>query len=257
MYVPGPARYPRILVYHEISQQFHLGINSISPHRFRSHLDFLIKTKTDLIRLKGLNDRSPEKAVCLTFDDGYLSFYDEVLPTLLEYKIPATLFIITNYIGCSNDWDVTFCLNKRHHLDWAKIEEISRCGVEIGSHGRTHRDLTRLPIEVVRDEIRSSKQILEDHLGKEITSFALPFGAVTLDVFLSARESGYIEICGGVPGFHGPFPGVLPRMPVYRGDAERALVRKLEMNLFEVCRLSILQSCSIGTRWLKSRKTRP
>lgn len=254
MYVPGSARYPWILAYHEISRRFHLGINNIHPHRFRSHLDFFQRSEIPIIPLRGLNDSHPARAVCLTFDDGYLSFYDEVLPILMEYKAPATLFIITDYVGCRNKWDVTLGINSRQHLHWHQIEEIARLGIEIGSHGRTHRDLTRFPLNIVEDELRTSKKVLEDHLGREITSFAIPFGTASLDLFVTARNLGYQEICGGIPGLSGPFPGVLPRMPVYRGDSARSLMRKMSWNLAEILRLKILHSCSLATRCLKNSR---
>ena len=201
--------------------------------------------------LKGLSHQAPKKAVYLTFDDGYLSFYDTVFPTLVAEDIPATLFIITDYVGRCNDWEVTFRVNQRRHLGWDQIREISAAGIEIGSHTRIHRDLTRLSSDELQGELEDSRKILEEHTGKEVTSLALPFGAVNLDVFACAREVGYQEICGGAPGFRGPFPGVLPRMPVYRWDGARSLKRKLELSLWETVRLRGLQFCSRGTRLLK------
>jgi peptidoglycan/xylan/chitin deacetylase (PgdA/CDA1 family) len=252
MYVPGAAHYPRILFYHEISARFHLGINNVSPKRFLSHLDYLKNSKLAITELRGLAETSPPHSFCLTFDDGYLSFYDEVFPILIEKNIPVTLFVITGYVGRTNDWDVTFGLNRRRHLDWGKLREISEAGINVGSHGRTHRDMTLLEASRRKAELRESKAELEDHLGREITSLALPFGAGSVDVIMTARECGYREICGGIPNLlKGPLPGILPRMPVYRGDTARSLQRKLEMSLFEVARLALIQSCSKGTRILK------
>lgn len=236
-----------------MSRRFHLGINRVSPQRFRSHLQFLGDSGLSIIPLRGLSEGSPANSVCLTFDDGYASFYDEVLPILSEGRLPATLFVISDYIGRANDWDVTLGLNRRRHLDWDQIREAADRGIEIGSHGRTHRDLSRLAPGEMRRELEGSKKTLEDRLGREVSSLALPFGAATLEVFLCARELGYREICGGMPGLKGPLPGVLPRMPVYRGDTTRALRRKLEMTPGERLRLNLLQSCSMATRWLKQR----
>ena len=249
--MPGAARYPRILTYHEISSRFHLGVNCVSPQTFRSHLEFLRQTELSIVKLRGLSNSNTANTVTLTFDDGYSSFYDEVLPALVENRIPATLFVITEYVGRNNDWDVTFGINRRRHLDWEKIKEISNYGIEIGSHSRTHRDLTRLATADLHRELTDSKKILEDKTGLEITSLALPFGAATLDVFIEARTLGYREICGCVPGFYGPLPGILPRMPVYRGDTIRTLRRKLEFNPREILRLRLLHACSMGTRLLK------
>jgi hypothetical protein len=100
-------------------------------------------------------------------------------------------------------------------------------------------------------ELGESRKTLEDHLGRSITSLALPFGAVNADVFSCARSLGFQEICGGAPSLRGYFAGVLPRLPVYKGDGLRALRRKIELSLWERSRLLFLQGFSQGTRLLK------
>jgi peptidoglycan/xylan/chitin deacetylase (PgdA/CDA1 family) len=254
VYVPGPARYPRILAYHEISPRFQLGITGTTPNRFKSHLNYLQDSGLKFVPLRGLAEQSPENSVCLTFDDGYDSFYDQVLPLLVERRIPATLFIISGYVGRANDWDVTFGINRRRHLSWEQIRQIYSAGIEIGSHTLSHRDLTRWTAQDVDRELIESKKTLEDKLGKAVTSLALPFGAVTLNISTKARQAGYVEICAGVPGLRGPLPGILPRLPVYRWDGESALKWKLDLNLLELMRLGFLHNFSRGTRWLKSGK---
>jgi peptidoglycan/xylan/chitin deacetylase (PgdA/CDA1 family) len=251
VYVPGPARYPRILTYHEISHRFQLGITSTTPQQFRSHLEHLKRWRFEIIPLRGLSQSTPETGVCLTFDDGYDSFYEEVLPLLVERGIPATLFIITGYVGKTNRWDITFGVNRRRHLDWERIRQIRAAGVEIGSHTGSHLDLTRLALSAVKRELSDSRQVLEDRLGEAVTSLALPFGAVNTEVIRLARAAGYIEICGSVPGLWGPLPGVLPRLPVYRWEGPKSLHRKLEMNMLELLRLGLWHNCSRGTRWIK------
>jgi peptidoglycan/xylan/chitin deacetylase (PgdA/CDA1 family) len=215
-------------------------------------LDFLKNTGLSFVRLRGLSEGNPENAVCLTFDDGYLSFYEEVFPTLIDRSIPAAVFIPTDYVGKKNTWDVTFGINRRWHLSWNQLRELRESGIEIGSHGRTHHDLRKLRSERLQNEIEISKKTLEDGLGVEITALALPFGGASVDVFRVARQIGYQEICGGVPGIGGPIPGILPRMPVYRGDRIRAIRKKLELNIAEGLKLKVLQGCSIGTRWIKT-----
>jgi peptidoglycan/xylan/chitin deacetylase (PgdA/CDA1 family) len=251
VYVPGPVRYPRILTYHEISTRFQLGITGTTPQRFRSHLDDMHNWGFGIIPLRGLSKTSPESGVCLTFDDGYDSFYDEVLPILVERAIPATLFIITRYVGKSNRWDITFGVNRRRHLDWEQIRQIRVAGVEIGSHTGSHFDLTRLSLSEVERELSESRHTLEDRLGEAVTSLALPFGAVNAEVLKLAWAAGYVEICGSLPGLWGPLPGVLPRLPVYRGEGQKSLRRKLEMNMLELLRLGLWHNCSRGTRWIK------
>jgi len=50
-------------------------------------------------------ERMPPRAVCITFDDGYRSTHDFVLPILKEYNLPASVFITTGYIDGGNMWN--------------------------------------------------------------------------------------------------------------------------------------------------------
>lgn len=47
----------------------------------------------------------PPRAVCITFDDGYRSLHDLALPVLREFRLPATVFVTTGYIGSGNMWN--------------------------------------------------------------------------------------------------------------------------------------------------------
>jgi len=237
-------------VYHEISRNFHLGINNVSPRAFRAHLDFLKNSQLSVLPLRGFSEGNPEGSVVLTFDDGYISFYDQVFPTLKEYEFPATIFIITDFIGKRNSWDVTFGINRRQHLTWDQIKEMAAAGFSIGSHTRTHPHLLKINAEAARSEIITSKKIIEDQIGREVTALALPYASGSTGTFILAREAGYREICGGVPGYYGPVAGILPRLPVYRCDGVKALHRKLEWRVPEIARLKILQSFSKLSRYL-------
>lgn len=49
--------------------------------------------------------RLPPRAVCITFDDGYRSVHDLALPVLQEFRLPATVFVTSGYIGERNMWN--------------------------------------------------------------------------------------------------------------------------------------------------------
>ncbi|WP_236944155.1 polysaccharide deacetylase family protein [Hydrogenophaga sp. RAC07] len=58
------------------------------------------------LALAGLRDGTiPPRAVCITFDDGYRSIHDLALPILLEYELPATVFVSSGYIGHGAMWN--------------------------------------------------------------------------------------------------------------------------------------------------------
>src|ERR1035441_8513231 len=78
----------------------------------------------------------------LTFDDGYRGVFERALPALLARGFSATVFVVADRIGGVNDWDGETPGEPLLSAD--EIRALHAAGVEIGSHGATHRALTRL-----------------------------------------------------------------------------------------------------------------
>ncbi len=88
--------------------------------------------------------------VGLTFDDGYADFVEHALPLLRRWACGATLFVLPGRLGGDNAWDP---LGPRKPLLTADgIRRAAAEGVEIGSHGLTHLDLTRADDATLRAE---------------------------------------------------------------------------------------------------------
>ena len=51
------------------------------------------------------NGSLPERAVCITFDDGYADNELHALPVLMRYAIPATVFISTGFLNGGRMWN--------------------------------------------------------------------------------------------------------------------------------------------------------
>jgi len=64
----------------------------------------------------------------------------------------------------------------------------------IGSHGYFHNRMDMLPIEAAIEEMRVSKQFLEGITGKEITSFAFPYGNYSRSIVEMAKNIGYKQL---------------------------------------------------------------
>lgn len=56
--------------------------------------------------LRGLSSgQLPRRALALTFDDGYRDNLTHAVPLLQEYRVPATIFLITGFPGQEFWWD--------------------------------------------------------------------------------------------------------------------------------------------------------
>ncbi len=126
----------------------------------------------------------------LTFDDGYLVYYDVVYPLMEEYGFDGTLFILANE---SDKFE------GKELIGFEQAKEMQDSGWEIGSHTLNHTSLIGLNENEIENQLNFSKQILEEK-GFVISSLAFPFGdyndevlEVTKKYYESARpmEDGY------------------------------------------------------------------
>jgi len=96
----------QILGYHKISPDPHPFFAPVSPALFESQMQFF-KSCYRVMRLEELIKRSrrgdlPDRAVAITFDDGYRDNYEFAFPILKKYQLPATIFVATGAIGTGN-----------------------------------------------------------------------------------------------------------------------------------------------------------
>lgn len=170
----------RTFIYHSIgSNAFndHLNLNSISQSRFLNH----IETFKRLNVVDPANCDYNESSVSITFDDGYVDNYHFVSPILYELNFPYTIFVTTDYVLNYKE-----CINKK------QLEELSSIpNVKIGSHTKSHPDLTKLNIPRVKEEIYDSKNFIEDIIGKEVDTISYPYGKVNSRIAKIVNECGY------------------------------------------------------------------
>ncbi len=201
----------RILVYHDVRDvppaldPFRL---SVPPALFERQIRHLHRAGFRFLSLddaaRGLADGSvPPRSVTITFDDGYVSFLNDVLPILRRYDAPATLFVAAGSIG-----DSCFRFNPGGPLSrpmtWPELQQAASVpGVHIGSHTITHRHLHRLTPMERRTELTESRAALESRLGRPVRTFAYPFGAwgtFPADVQADVAAAGYTVACVNVMG---------------------------------------------------------
>ncbi|MHB1730883.1 MAG: polysaccharide deacetylase family protein [Leptospirillum sp.] len=190
------VRVPPILYYHRVDPSVspHAGV---TPERFRRQMSILEKagfqgTTLDFAMSHGhLHPVSGKKNVAITFDDGYLDNYRYAMPILQGFGFHATIFCISGKKGGVSDWTDDPVWRGHPLMGKEEMGEMISMGFEIGSHTRTHADLSRISSDEARDEIFGSKCDLEDLLGTPVRSFCYPFGAYRDETPSIVRSAGY------------------------------------------------------------------
>jgi peptidoglycan/xylan/chitin deacetylase (PgdA/CDA1 family) len=185
-------------MYHRIAPEGRLQTARwrLAPRAFEDQLRYLRESGFHTPHLhdwaEALRSRRalPERAVLLTFDDGYLDFYQYARPLLRRYGLRALVFVVSDCVGKTNLWDGAYG-EVLPLMDWAQLREIQREGSAIGSHSATHAPLTALSPEAVVRQAASSRAALAHELGGPIDAFAYPYGDCDAAVQHAVGACGY------------------------------------------------------------------
>ena len=261
--VAALAAYPPVLCYHRIGGPLELGVTRVGRSVFARQMTALAKAGWKTLTLDEFHAQTPHatpRTFLLTFDDGYASLADHVYPVLADLGFTATTFLITDYIGKTNTWDVRYTWNRLPHLSWARIEQWRARGLEFASHGATHRRLTWLDDSAALAELRRSRETLRSRLGPAAgRAVAYPFGAVNDRVVGHARAAGYELGFGGVKGNGDALQR--SRVPVYFWDIGSIPVGLRSDGIGALGRLvaHAANRCAVGTSLMQTltRRTAP
>jgi peptidoglycan/xylan/chitin deacetylase (PgdA/CDA1 family) len=183
-----------VLMYHQVGP--HRPGSTLNTWRIRerdlaAQLDVLARRGIHGIALRTLLERpaDPIRRAVLTFDDGYDGVRTRALPLLLAKGFRATIFAVSGRTGGVNDWDGE--APGEPLLSDAGLRELHAAGFEIGSHGATHRALTKLSDPELQIEVAGSKKRLENILGAPVVSFCYPFGDFDDRVVEAVKSAGY------------------------------------------------------------------
>lgn len=160
----------------------------------------------------------PERTVVLTFDDGHANHFELVAPLLVRYRFTGTFFVTTGFVGTPG------------YMNWEQLRKLVFLGMEIGSHGATHRPLTQLAHPDVVEELASSKALLEQRLGIPIQAMAAPGGFWNRTMADASKQAGYEAVWVSTIGTNGKetSPLALRRVVVRRPFSVEHIVSMVE-----------------------------
>ncbi|HET6566591.1 MAG TPA: polysaccharide deacetylase family protein [Rhodothermales bacterium] len=168
-------------MYHSLDESG--SVVSVSPELFARQMEHLVARGYETVTFAGAvellraGSPAPERCVVITFDDAYENVYTRAFPVLQRHGFTATIFAISAYCGCHNDWPGHESpVGRLALMSWAGLREVHRHGIEVGAHTRTHPDLSHLSAAAAEAEILTGAEEIQERLGAGVSTFAYPYG---------------------------------------------------------------------------------
>jgi peptidoglycan/xylan/chitin deacetylase (PgdA/CDA1 family) len=169
---------------------------ALSVDQFTLQMDWLVGSGIPVVSLAQASaggDCLPQHAVLLTFDDGHDSGYRHALPLLRDRGLSATFFVTTDFVAGR----LGFC-------SWTQLAEMSRYGMAIQSHGRTHRFFDDLSDAEAREELVSAKTAIERGTGGHVHAISFPGGRYRIRDIGLGTGAGYRLFFTSAVGVNSP-----------------------------------------------------
>jgi peptidoglycan/xylan/chitin deacetylase (PgdA/CDA1 family) len=179
----------------------------LSVSKFREQMRYLHENGYRTLSLPDLLDGTASKqdrALVITFDDGWLNVYTNAFPIMKDLGLTATVFVISGFVG------------QEAYMDWGQLREMNSEGFGIECHTATHRPLAELSESELKKELEDSKNSIEDALMAPVRFLSAPHGMVNRRILEMAAEAGYEGICTSEPAFRHVYgnPAIFKRVNI-------------------------------------------
>lgn len=204
-----------ILQYHHVANDTP-AITSTRPEVFAEHMAYLsehfhVMPLKSIVEALQAGQPLPDKAIAITFDDGYANILKNAHPIMAKYDFPYTVFINPPAIGVAGN-----------QLTWDEIAMMDEQGADFANHTLDHLHmLNRLDSESneawlsrVVGNVEEAERQLTEKVGYSFKYLAYPFGEYNTKLKNTLTERGYVSFAqysGGVASFS-DF-GAIPRFP--------------------------------------------
>ena len=188
---------PPILCFHKVERRRELGVTRLSPRRFATQMEALARAGWRGISLAEFaaslrgERRAAGREILITFDDAYRGLREHAFPVLRGVGFHGVCFVITDYAGKLNRWDVAYGGRRFAHLAWRDIARWQSEGIAFESHTASHPRLPWVGAAELERELDRSRRAIAAALGTPPTAIAYPFGAETPRETSAAAQAGY------------------------------------------------------------------
>ena len=224
----------RVLCYHDVRDRLRQSFQTspeataIATSDLVEHFEWLktnghaVVSLQQLIAARSGGPELPDKAVMLTFDDGYKSVYTHVFPLLKAYRYPAVVACVKQFMTADADGKVLYDSKptaRDNFMSWDEAREIARYGlVEFASHSAyshvgvlANAQGSKLPALVTRiydtasavyeteeayqtrlfNDLNSMANVMEKEFGTRPRAVVWPYGAYNETAIDMARKAGH------------------------------------------------------------------
>lgn len=136
------------------------------------------------------------RPVAISFDDGYQTLLQNVIPEVEARAIPITIFVAPAALGAAPNWTDysggTDCVMSEPIMTADQLRGLPQELVQIGSHSVTHPMLTDLGEQDARMEL--SRTTLEAIVRQTVSIFSFPYGSYNEELVALCRVAGYERV---------------------------------------------------------------
>lgn len=125
------------------------------------------------------------KYLCITMDDGYYSNYELGYPLFQKYRVPVSIFAVTDYV--TNQIGIK-------KFTWKQAAEMEKSGyVKIYSHTANHQPVEAGQEDAFMEAVRAGDEALRENLrGDRVKAISYPNGRYTPEAQAALTEAGYV-----------------------------------------------------------------
>lgn len=161
-------------MYHDVSLTRSEAL-TISVEKLEEQFGYLVEKgyrTHHLNELMGLKILSSKKNIVITFDDGYVSQLDLVIPLLEKYKLKATFFVPLNYLGKTDEWNTS----SLPIMTSDQLNSLNPSIIELAFHSFYHKKYNELTETEIKEDTHLCFDSVSDNNFPFTAAVAYPYG---------------------------------------------------------------------------------